>query len=73
MGSSGLQAVARETQDREIEREKRRRQGERRERREREGGREREGRWEEGRGPQLAGAEPEREKRREKFPGVFIS
>lgn len=26
-----------------------------------------------GRGPQLAGAEPEREKRREKFPGVFIS
>ena len=37
--------------------------------REWEGGREREG----GRGPQLAGAEPEREKRREKFPGVFIS
>lgn len=26
-----------------------------------------------GRGPQLAGAEPEREKRREKFPIVFIS
>lgn len=64
--SPELQTVARDTEDGEIPREKEALGWE--EEGEREGGREGGGR-----GPQLAGAEPEGEKRREKFPGVFIS